>query len=81
MECKLWSNNKNKRLLVFFAGWGSDENLFPPPATGGYDYMLCYNFGNPDFDFSIIEKYEKEIMAIGCFACYLHRVVAFMQQE
>ena len=62
MECKFWHNDKNKRLLIFFAGWGSDENLFPPPAAVGYDYMLCYNFGNPDSDFSIIEKYEGIVL-------------------
>ena len=62
MECKFWHNDKNKRLLIFFAGWGSDENLFPPPAAVGYDYMLCYNFCNQDFDFSIIEKYEGIVL-------------------
>ena len=28
------------RLMLFFAGWGSEENLFRHPVEEGYDYLL-----------------------------------------
>ena len=33
----------NPELILFFAGWGSDENLFCRDIKEGYDYMLCFD--------------------------------------
>ena len=32
------------RLMLFFAGWGSEENLFRRPVEEGYDYLLCFDY-------------------------------------
>lgn len=49
----------NKNLLIFFAGWGADENLFNCKAAKGYDYMLCFDYSSLDFDFSEIKEYSN----------------------
>lgn len=47
------------KLLLFFAGWGSDEHLFSYPAPEGYDYMLCFDYTTMDFDFSRLVPYQS----------------------
>ncbi len=39
-------------LLLFFAGWGSDENLFRRTVAEGYDCLLC-------FDYSLLDGYRE----------------------
>ena len=52
MEQRFILREGNSSLLLFFAGWGSDECLFTRPAAEGYDYLLCFDYRNPDFDYS-----------------------------
>lgn len=49
----------NPRLLLFFAGWGSDEHLFTRPVMEGYDYLLCFDYSCLDFDYSLLEGYRE----------------------
>lgn len=49
----------NDNLLLFFAGWGADENLFKYKGADGYDYMICFDYTTLDFDFSEITGYKK----------------------
>lgn len=49
----------NPRLLLFFAGWGSDENLFHRPVAEGYDYLLCFDYRTLDFDYSLLDGYRE----------------------
>lgn len=49
----------NPSLLLFFAGWGADERLFDRPVASGYDYMLCFDYRTLDFDYSLLDGYEK----------------------
>lgn len=50
---------KNPELLLFFAGWGADERLFDRPVAEGYDYMLCFDYRNLDFDYSLLDGYQE----------------------
>lgn len=52
------------RLILFFAGWGSDENLFKRKVKDGYDYMICFDYQDLEFDFTSIMEYE-EIIVLG----------------
>jgi Uncharacterized protein conserved in bacteria len=52
-------NENRPGLLLFFAGWGCDENLFAERAPSGYDYMLCYDYSSMDFDFSVLANYQS----------------------
>lgn len=49
----------NPRLLLFFAGWGSDENLFRYAVPEGYDYLLCFDYRTLDFDYSLLAGYRE----------------------
>ena len=49
----------NRRLLLFFAGWGADERLFDRPIADGYDYMLCFDYRALDFDYGLLASYES----------------------
>ena len=41
-------------MLLFFAGWGSDENLFAGPVQEECDCLLCFDYKDLDFDLSLI---------------------------
>lgn len=66
----------NARLLLFFAGWGSDDCLFQYPVMPGYDYLLCFDYRSFAFDYSLLDGY-KEIrlmawsMGVWVAACIL----------
>lgn len=50
-------NNNQKHLLLFFAGWGMDENPFlhiPPTAC---DRMICYDYRSLTFDAALLRDY------------------------
>ena len=49
----------NPRLILFFAGWGSEENLFRRPVEEGYDYLLCFDYRTLDFDYASIKGYTE----------------------
>lgn len=52
-------NDGNKSLLLFFAGWGSDERMFDIVPPDGYDYMVCFDYSDLSFDHSLIERYSE----------------------
>lgn len=42
-----------------FGGWGSGPELFREYAVpDGYDFMLCYDYRDMEFDFSMLEGYS-----------------------
>ena len=50
--------------MLFFAGWGSEENLFRHPVEEGYDYLLSYDYRTLDIDNPQIEGYtENSLLA------------------
>lgn len=49
----------NPELILFFAGWGSDENLFSRDIKEGYDYMLCFDYQDLEFDYTPVMQYEN----------------------
>ncbi len=57
-------NQKHRRLLLFFAGWGADETPFKDYRPAASDYMLCYDYRTLEFDASHLNSYE-EINVIG----------------
>lgn len=52
------------RLLLFFAGWGTDESLFKDYRPANNDYMLCYDYRSLDFDASLLAEYT-DIRVVG----------------
>lgn len=49
----------NSGILIFFAGWGADEHLFNRVMPKGWDYLLCFDYTELDFDYSILTPYSK----------------------
>lgn len=64
MKQKFIKKESNSHLILFFAGWGSDENLFNRECNSECDYMLCYDYKNLDFNTAEISHYKK-ITIIG----------------
>ena len=59
MQQRFIKRENNPRLLLFFAGWGSDEHLFGRQVADGYDYLLCFDYRNLDFDYTLLEGYRE----------------------
>ncbi|ULT22772.1 hypothetical protein KUH03_26115 [Sphingobacterium sp. E70] len=38
--------SSNKKLVLFFAGWGMDEHLFSGYARSGQDLMIAYDYSS-----------------------------------
>ena len=60
-----WLNKKNNiKLLVFFNGWGMDENVVQHLESEDFDVIMFYDYNSLDIDLSILEKYtEKYLVA------------------
>ena len=55
MKQRFIKKEGNSTLLLFFAGWGSDENLFAGPVQEECDCLLCFDYKDLDFDYSLLE--------------------------
>lgn len=64
MEQRFLQQRGNSRLILFFSGWGGDECLFNHPLHPDYDYLLCFDYTQTDFDANQLAGY-KEITLIG----------------
>lgn len=44
MKTYIRRREKNNQLVVFYAGWGTDENVFTPLCNDDTDFILFYNY-------------------------------------
>jgi len=44
MRTYIRRREKNSQLVVFFGGWGNDENMFVPLCTDDFDFIMFYNY-------------------------------------
>ena len=44
MRTYIRRREKNSQLVVFFGGWGTDENMFVPLCTDEFDFIMFYNY-------------------------------------
>jgi len=44
MKTYIRRREKNNKLVVFYGGWGTDENVFIPLCTDDFDFILFYNY-------------------------------------
>ena len=62
-----WLNKKNhSKIILFFNGWGMDENVVSHLKTEDYDVLVFYDYNNlnTDFDFVSLNTYtEKYLVA------------------
>jgi biotin synthesis protein BioG len=65
MKTYIRRREKNTKLLVLFAGWACDENLFIPLFTDEYDYILFYHYSADEALVLPEMKKYSEIILIG----------------
>jgi pimeloyl-[acyl-carrier protein] methyl ester esterase len=44
MKTYIRRREKNTQLVVFYGGWGTDENVFTPLCNDEFDFILFYNY-------------------------------------
>jgi hypothetical protein len=44
MKTYIRRREKNKELVVFYGGWGTDEHVFTPLCNDEFDFILFYNY-------------------------------------
>ncbi|MFU1858579.1 DUF452 family protein [Sphingobacterium sp. NGMCC 1.201703] len=49
----------NKKLVLFFAGWGMDEHLFSGYARSEQDLMIAYDYSSLALDENLLKGYEE----------------------
>ncbi len=60
-----WLNYKNnKKLVIFFNGWGVDEGVVSHLHPRNFDILMFYDYNTleTDFDFSVLEKYKQKYL-------------------
>ena len=62
-----WLNHKNNsKLIIFFNGWGMDENVVKHLDCEDYDVLMFYDYNtlDTDFDWDLLSIYsEKNLIA------------------
>ena len=62
MKYKWLNINQNNKVIVFFNGWGMDENVVYHLDFSDYDVLMFYDYNNLDtnFDFNSLDKYKNK---------------------
>lgn len=63
-------NQPNRRLLLFFAGWGMDANPLSTLHRDGYDTLILWNYASPSFPTDIVERYDEICVMAWSFGVY-----------
>ena len=66
MKYKWLNRGKNNKIILFFNGWGMDENVVNHLDSEDYDVLMFYDYNSldTDFDFELLEAYfEKNLIA------------------
>ena len=64
MEYKWLNNKNNSKIIVFFNGWGMDENIVKHLEPEDFDVLMFYDYNNlvTDFDFKTLDKYTQKYL-------------------
>lgn len=65
MKTYIRRREKNDQLVVFYGGWGTDENVFTPLCTDDQDFILFYNYSADEALVLPEMKVYKKITLIG----------------
>lgn len=47
------------RLILFFAGWGMDFRPFADYHPVDSDFLICYDYRSPAFDYRLLQPYDE----------------------
>lgn len=62
MKYKWLSYDKSDKLIVFFNGWGMDENVVSHLDTDGYDVVVLYDYNGLDLNIDLGGYSEKYVV-------------------
>ena len=64
MKYKWLNRNLNKKIIVFFNGWGMDECVIKHLEYEDYDVLMFYDYNTleTDFDFSSLDVYPQKYL-------------------
>ncbi len=62
MKYKWLNKENNKKLIIFFNGWGMDECVVEHLEPGDYDVIMLYDYNSLEFDFSFVQKYSEKYL-------------------
>ncbi len=65
MKTYIRRREENADLVVFYAGWGNDENMFTPLCNDQFDFILFYNYSADEALVLPEMKTYKTITLIG----------------
>ena len=66
MKYKWLNKNNNQKLIIFFNGWGMDENVVKHLSPEDFDVLMFYDYNTLeiDFDWDLLNIYhEKNLIA------------------
>lgn len=75
MKSKWLIKNNHKKLIIFFNGWGLDENIVSHLKADNYDVLMFYDYEDLEIPKDLLEEIqcysEKNIIAwsFGVWAC------------
>lgn len=58
MKYKWLRCDGNSRLVLLFAGWGTDASYYDGISAEGWDVLVCYDFDDYEFDTSLTSRYD-----------------------
>lgn len=64
MEYKWLNKNNNKKIIIFFNGWGMDENVIKHLDVEDFDLLMFYDYNSLDtnFDFQNLNQYNDRFL-------------------
>ena len=70
MQYRFISKSGSRRLLLLFAGWGTDFRVFSRICRHGYDVMAVWDYRHFDIDWSCTAPYEEICIVAWSFGVY-----------
>ncbi len=63
MKYKWLNKQNNKKVIIFFNGWGMDENVVKHLDMEDFDIVMFYDYNNLETDFILEDYPEKYLVA------------------
>ncbi len=74
-------DNKSQNLILFFNGWGMDENIVKNLKTEYYDVIVCSDYRNFDnFNFEILQNYNKIIVIAWSMGVWAVEQISYLNK-
>lgn len=79
MKQRFIKQTGSPNLLVFFAGWGADEHLFNTLSIEHHDCLLCYDYRELTFDYSLLHPYTHCYLAAWSMGVWVAEYLSSQQ--